>query len=67
MIHFLHQFSIFKVAGVEFVYAEELKTYYPLHDCPVNVDRGVLPLLFLEVHDHLLCFVDIDTIGAKGS
>ena len=41
------------------VYAKELKTYYPLHHSPVNVDRGVLPLLFPEVHDHLLSFVDI--------
>jgi hypothetical protein len=27
--------------------------------CPVDVDRGVLPLLFPEVHDQLLCFVDV--------
>ena len=26
----------------------------------VDVDRGVLPLLVLEVHNHLLCFVDIE-------
>ena len=25
------------------VYAEELKTYYPLHHCPVDVDGGMLP------------------------
>ena len=37
------------------VYADELNTY-----CPVDVDRGVLPLLFPEVHSHLLCFVDIE-------
>ena len=44
------------------VYAEELKTYYPLHYCPVDVDvdGGVLPLLFPEVHDHLLCFIDVE-------
>ena len=38
------------------VYAEELKTYYPLHYCPVDVDTEVLP----EVHNHLLCFVDVE-------
>ena len=43
------------------VYAEELKTFQLLHYCPVDVDMGVLPLLFPEVHDHLLCFVDVDT------
>ena len=42
------------------VYAEELKTFHPLHYCPVNVDGGVLPLLFPEVHDHLFCFVDTE-------
>jgi hypothetical protein len=42
------------------VYAEELKTFHPLQYCPVNVDRGLLPLLFPEVHDQLLCFVDIE-------
>nr|AAM55226.1 CA protein [Schistosoma japonicum] len=35
-------------------------TFYPLHYCPVDVDRGVLPLLFPEVHNHLLCFVDVE-------
>ena len=25
------------------MYAEELKTYYSLHYCPVNVDRGGAP------------------------
>ena len=39
------------------VYSEELKTFHLFHYCPVDVDRGVLPLLFPEVHDHLLCFV----------
>ena len=42
------------------VYAEELKTFYRLHYCPVDVGRGVLPLLFPEDHDHLLCFVDVE-------
>ena len=42
------------------VYAEELKTSHLLRYCPVNVDRGLFPLLFPEVHDHLLCFVDIE-------
>jgi hypothetical protein len=36
------------------VYAEERKTYYPLHYCPIDVDRGLLPLLFPEVLDQLL-------------
>ena len=27
---------------------------------PVDVDRGVLPLLFPKVHDHLLCLVDVE-------
>ena len=44
----------------QFVYAEELKTFHLLHYCPIAVDRGVLPLLFPEVHDHLLCFVDVE-------
>jgi hypothetical protein len=39
------------------VYAEEVKTFHLLHYCHVNVDRGLLPLL---VHDHLLCFFDIE-------
>ena len=42
------------------VYAEELKTFHLLHYCPIDVDRGVLPLLFPEVDDHLLCFVDVE-------
>jgi hypothetical protein len=36
-----------------------LKTFHLLHYCPVDVDRGLLPL-FPEVPDHLLCFVDIE-------
>ena len=42
------------------VYAEELKTFHLLHYWPGDVDRWVLPLLFPEVHDHLLCFVDVE-------
>ena len=42
------------------VYAEELEAFHLLHCGPVDVDRGVLPLLFLEVHDQLLCFVDVE-------
>ena len=36
------------------------KTFHPLHYCPVDEDRGLLPLLFPEVNDHFLCFVDIE-------
>ena len=36
------------------VYAEELEAFHLLYCCPVDVDRGVLPLLFPEVHDQLL-------------
>ena len=42
------------------VYAEELEAFHLLHCGPVNVDRGVLSLLFPEVHDQLLCFVDVE-------
>ena len=42
------------------VYAEELKTFHLLHCSPVDVDRGVLPLLFPEVPDQLLSFVDVE-------
>ena len=41
------------------VYVEELEAFYLLHCGPVDVDRVVLPLLFPEVHDQLLCIVDI--------
>ena len=41
------------------VYAEELEAFHLLHCVHVDVDRGVLPLLFPEVHDQLLCFVDV--------
>ena len=33
------------------VYDEELEAFLLHHCCPVDVDRGVLTLLFLEVHD----------------
>jgi hypothetical protein len=33
------------------VYAEELEAFYLLHCGSVDVDRGMLPLLFPEVHD----------------
>ena len=42
------------------VYTKELEAFHLPHCGPVNVDRGVLPLLFPEVHDQLLCFVDIE-------
>ena len=35
-------------------------TFHLLHYPPVDVNRGLFPLLFPEVHDHLLCFVDIE-------
>ena len=41
-------------------YAEELKTSPLLYYCPLEVNRGVHPLLFLEVHDHLHGFVDVE-------
>ena len=42
------------------MYAEELEALHLLHCDTVDVDRGVLPLLFPEVHDQLLYFVDIE-------
>ena len=38
------------------VYAEELEAFQleAFHCGPIDVDRGVLPLLFPEVHDQLL-------------
>ena len=41
---------------VSHMYTEELKTFHPLHSCPVDVYRGVL---LTEVHDHLF-FADIE-------
>ena len=35
-------------------------TLHPLHYCPVDVDSGLLPLLFPELYYHLLCFVDVE-------
>jgi hypothetical protein len=62
LLHFLHH-TVCVGGSFQFVcdvYAEELKTFHFLHCCPFDVDRGVLPLLFPEVHNHLLCFVDIE-------
>ena len=42
------------------VYAEELEAFHLPHCGRVDVDRGVLPLLFPEVHDQLHRFVDIE-------
>ena len=40
------------------VYAEE--AFHFLHCDPADVDRGVRPLLYPEVHDQLLCFVNVE-------
>jgi hypothetical protein len=45
---------------LSYVYTEELEAFHLLHYGPVYVDRGVLPLWFPEVHDQLLCFVDVE-------
>ena len=42
------------------VYAEELEAFHLLHCGPIDGDRGVLPLLLPEIHDHLLSFVDVE-------
>ena len=42
------------------VYAKELEAFHLLHCGSIDVDKGVLSLLFPEVHDHLLSFVDIE-------
>ena len=61
LLRLLHH--IVCVAGpfqfVSDMYAEELEAFHLLHCGPVDVDRGVLPLLFPKLHDHLLCFVDV--------
>ena len=44
------------------VYAEDLEALHLLHCSTVDVDRGVLPLLFPEVHDQLLCCVEREVI-----
>ena len=41
------------------VYAEKLEDAHILHCGPIDVDRGVLPLLFPEVLDQLR-FVDVE-------
>ena len=42
------------------LYAEELEAFLLLHCSPFNVDRVVLPLLFPEVHNYLLCLVEVE-------
>ena len=42
------------------VCAEELKAFYLLHHGPIDVEGGVLSLLFPEVHNQLLRFVDVE-------
>jgi hypothetical protein len=42
------------------VYAEELEAFHLLCCGPINVDKGVLPLLFPDIHDQLVCFVDVE-------
>ena len=42
------------------VYAEGHEACHLLHCSPVDVDMDVLPLLFPEVHDQLLGFVDVE-------
>ena len=42
------------------VYAKELKTFHLLHYCPIDVDTGVFPLLFSEVHNHLLSLGNVE-------
>ena len=42
------------------VYVEELKTSQLLNCCPIDVDRGVLPLLFPEFHVISFVFVDVE-------
>jgi hypothetical protein len=51
--------NFFSLLSIQIV-SEELEAFHPLHCGPINVDRGVLPLLFPEVHNHLLCFVDVE-------
>ena len=42
------------------VYAEEIEAFHLLHCGPFDVDRGLLSLLFTEVHDQLFRFVDVE-------
>ena len=44
------------------IYTEELEAFHLLNCGPVDVDMGVLPLLFPEVHNQLLCFVDFKSL-----
>ena len=46
----------FQIVGDD-VYAQELEAFHLLHCGPVDV--GLHALLFHEVQDHLLCFVDV--------
>ena len=41
------------------MYAEELEAFHLLHCHPIDVDTGLLPLPFPEVHNLLFCFVDV--------
>ena len=40
--------------------ADELEAFQLLHCGPIDVDRGVLSLLFSEVHEQLLRFVAVE-------
>jgi hypothetical protein len=45
-------FSLLRLKGTAVekleTFHEKLETFYLLHCCPIDVDRGVLPLLFLK-------------------
>ena len=59
LVYEVEDYTVYVGGAFQFVrdvYAEELKTFHLLHCCPVDVDRGVLPLLFPEVQNHLLLF-----------
>ena len=62
LLHLLHHTAC--VGGpfqfVSDVYAEDLEAVHLLHCDPIDVDRGVLPQLFPEIHDHLFSFVDVE-------
>ena len=62
LLHLLHHtFCVGRpFQFVSDVYAEELEAFHLLHCGPVVVDSGVLPPLFPEVHEILLCFVDVE-------
>ena len=63
-MHLLHQAVC--VGGhfqiVSDVYTNELEAFHLHHRGTVDVDRGVLPLLFPEVHNQLLYFADVEVI-----